>query len=168
LLAGMAYARALLAPDEAAEERFQQALDRSSANLPFARARLQLAFGSWLRRNRRVAESRAHLGAARDGFAGIGAEPWVERAAEELRAAGVNARRHGAHERDELTDQELQIARMAATGLSNREIGARLFVSHRTVSSHLYRVFPKLGITSRAQLRDALEGDRGDTSATVR
>jgi DNA-binding CsgD family transcriptional regulator len=164
LQAGMAYARAVLAPDAEAEAHFTAALESGGAHLPFARARLQLAFGAWLRRNRRVAESRVHLGAARDGFAVFGAAPWAERAGEELRAAGVAVRRHGSDARDELTEQELQIAGMAAAGLSNRDIGERLFLSHRTVSSHLYRVFPKLGVTSRAQLRDALADDR----ATVR
>ena len=82
--------------------------------------------------------------------------PWGDRARHELRASGVRSRRRAPDARDELTPQELQIAQLAAEGLSNREIGQRLYLSHRTVGSHLYRVFPKLGVTSRGQLRDAL------------
>jgi DNA-binding CsgD family transcriptional regulator/tetratricopeptide (TPR) repeat protein len=159
LQAGMAHARAVLAGDEEAEARFLAALRPDGPHLPFAHARAQLAYGSWLRRNRRVAESRAHLTGARGAFAALGAVPWAERARDELRASGVTVRRGERERRDELTEQELQIARMAAAGLTNREIGQRLFLSHRTVGSHLYRAFPKLGITSRVQLRDALAAD---------
>ena len=79
-------------------------------------------------------------------------EPWGERAREELRASGETSRKRAPNVRDQLTPSELQIAQMAADGFSNREIGQRLYLSHRTVSSHLYRIFPKLGITSRSQL----------------
>jgi len=91
-----------------------------------------------------------------DLFRQVGAPPWEERAEAELRATGETARRRDPSTLDELTPQELQIASLAAEGLSNREIGSRLYLSHRTVGSHLYRVFPKLGITSRAQLHTAL------------
>jgi DNA-binding CsgD family transcriptional regulator len=87
-----------------------------------------------------------------------GAVAWGERARQELRASGEKSRRRVPEARDSLSPQELQIAQMAAAGLSNREIGRRLFVSHRTVSSHLYHLFPKLGITSRAELSAALGG----------
>jgi DNA-binding NarL/FixJ family response regulator len=115
-----------------------------------------LAYGSWLRRQRRVAESRAPLRGARDAFDALGALPWGERARQELRAAGEVSRPRTPEMRDRLTPQELQIAQMAADGLSNREIGHRLYLSHRTVGSHLYRIFPKLGVAARSELRDAL------------
>jgi RNA polymerase sigma factor (sigma-70 family) len=83
-------------------------------------------------------------------------DPWADRARRELRASGENSRRRSRDALDELTPQELQIVQMAARGLSNREIAQQLYVSHRTVESHLYRVFPKLGVTSRAQLVGAL------------
>jgi DNA-binding CsgD family transcriptional regulator len=108
--------------------------------------------GEWLRRQRRTAESRAPLRAARDAFDALGVAPWCERARQELRAAGETSRRRARGTLDVLTAQELQIVQMAAEGLSNREIGQKLYLSHRTVESHLYRAFPKLGITSRAQL----------------
>ena len=158
LRVALEYARPLLAEDEEAEDLFRAALDADLAAWPFARARLELSFGAWLRRQRRVAESRVPLRAARDAFDALGALPWSERACHELRGAGVSShpRKRGAM--DELTPQELQIARMAASGLSNREIGQQLYMSHRTVGAHLYHVFPKLGVTSRGQIRDALDG----------
>jgi len=125
---------------------------------PFEWARLQLVLGALLRRARRGLESRRPLIAAEETFTALGAAPWAARARNELRASGQAPRRRGPESRDDLTPQELQIARLAATGLSNREIGQRLFLSPRTIGSHLYRVFPKLGVTSRVQLRDALFG----------
>src|SRR4029077_1538675 len=107
-------------------------------------ARLQLAYGVWLRRQRRPADSRAPLRAARDGFDALGAAPWSERARQELRASGEKSRRRTYDLIDALSPQELQIAQLAAEGLSNKEIGQQLFVSHRTISTHLYRIFPKL------------------------
>jgi DNA-binding CsgD family transcriptional regulator len=150
------HARALLAEPAEAGERFEEALASDLTRWPFQRARIQLAYGQWLRRQRRVAESRTVLRAARDTFDALGCAPWGERARRELRASGERSRRPVPEARDELTAQELQIARLAAEGLSNREIGQRLYLSHRTVSTHLYRVFPKLGITSRAELSAAL------------
>jgi DNA-binding CsgD family transcriptional regulator len=149
-------AAALLADDADAASLFGAALDSQTGAYPLDRARLQLAYGIWLRRHRRRADSRVSLHAARDTLDTIGAIPWSERARQELRAAGEVSRRRGPHVLDLLTPQELQIARMAAAGLSNKRIGAELFLSHRTVGVHLYRLFPKLGITSRAALRDAL------------
>jgi DNA-binding NarL/FixJ family response regulator len=96
------------------------------------------------------------LRAARDTFDALGCISWSEQARRELRASGERSRRRVAEARDQLTAQELQIAQLAADGLSNREIGQRLFLSHRTISTHLYRAFPKLGITSRAELNAAL------------
>jgi DNA-binding CsgD family transcriptional regulator len=156
--AAMAYARPLLADDGDAEALFEAALHADLARMPFTRARVQLAYGAWLRRRRRVADSRAYLRAARDVFDALRVAPWAERARRELRASGETSRRRTPEARDLLSPQELQIAQMAAEGLSNREIGQRLYLSHRTVGSHLYRLFPKLGITTRSQLRAALGG----------
>jgi DNA-binding CsgD family transcriptional regulator len=150
------HARALVAEPADAGERFEEALASDLTRWPFQRARIQLAYGQWLRRRRRVAESRAMSRGARDTFDALGCRPWSEMARRELRASGERSRRRVPEARDELTPQELQIAQLAAEGLSNREIGQRLFLSHRTISTHLYRVFPKLGITSRAELSAAL------------
>ena len=103
-----------------------------------------------------MAESRAALRSARDVLDAIGVRYLADRARQELGASGEASRHRGIDTLDQLTPQELQIARFAADGLSNREIGTRLYLSHRTVGSHLYRAFPKLGITSRAQLHLAL------------
>jgi DNA-binding NarL/FixJ family response regulator len=92
------------------------------------------------------------LRAARETFDLLGAVPWGERARQELSASGERSRRRAPGALDRLTPQELQIARLAATGLTNREIAERLYLSHRTVSTHLYRIFPKLGVTSRTEL----------------
>ncbi|WP_083448864.1 helix-turn-helix transcriptional regulator [Actinoplanes rectilineatus] len=150
------YARAALAPDDDAEKLFRDAIDRHPARWPFPRARLDLAYGSWLRRHRRIAESREPLRAAREAFDRLGAQGWSERARQELRATGESSSRPAPDGWQRLSPQELQIATMAAAGMSNREIGQRLYLSHRTVGSHLYRLFPKLGITSRIQLKDAI------------
>ena len=151
------YARPILGAEADAESLFRDALATDLTRWPLYRARLQLAFGEWLRRRRRMAESRAPLRAARDAFDALGMDDWGQRARQELRASGESSRQRTPDARDELTAQELQIAQLAAGGLSNREIGQRLYLSHRTVESHLYRVFPKLGVTSRAQLSAALE-----------
>ena len=151
------YARPLLADDEHAEELFKKALQAELSTWPLYRARLLLNYGRWLRRRRRAAESRGPLRSAREAFDALGARAFAEQARTELRAAGE--RSQGAETRawQDLSPQELHIARLAAEGLSNREIGARLYLSHRTVASHLYRVYPKLGITSRVQLQPALD-----------
>jgi DNA-binding CsgD family transcriptional regulator len=156
LLTLLSCARPLLATDEAAHALFQAALSRGGSDYAFPRARTLLSFGTLLRRQRRGIESRAPLREAIELFDVLGATRWSDRARHELRATGevLGPRRPDA--RDQLTAQELQIAELAAAGLSNREIGERLFLSHRTIGSHLYRIFPKLGITSRTQLRDAL------------
>jgi DNA-binding CsgD family transcriptional regulator len=156
----LAYAGAQLAGPEDAERLYREALDLDSRACPFMSARLQLTYGEWLRRNRHVAASRRHLREARDAFDAFGIDLWGERARQELRASGESSRRRAAATLEGLTPQELQIAQLAAVGLSNREIGQRLYLSHRTVESHLYRVFPKLGISSRGQLAAVLERDR--------
>ncbi len=157
---GLRHANAVLAEPAEAGDRFDEALAGDLSRWPFQRARIQLAYGQWLRRQRRVAESRAVLRSARDTFEGLGCELWSDHARSELRASGERSRRRAAEERDQLTPQELQIAQLAAEGLSNREIGQRLFLSHRTISTHLYRVFPKLGISSRVELGGALDTGR--------
>ncbi len=155
LLAGAS--AALAAPDDLALGLFKQALAAPGADRwPFDYGRVQLAFGERLRRARRTAESRAHLSIALDAFERLGARPWATRAAGELRATGQTRARTDQPARDPLTPQEREIAMLAAAGLSNKEIGQQLFLSHRTVGAHLYQIFPKLGITSRAALRDAL------------
>ncbi|SDI62483.1 ATP-binding protein [Nonomuraea jiangxiensis] len=153
---GLRHARALLADDAGAEALYQDALGADLSRWPTARARLLLAHGMWLRRRRRIQEARVPLRASRDAFDVLGLLAWGEKARQELRAAGEASHLRVAPVAELLTSQELHIARLAAAGLSNREIGQQLYLSHRTVSTHLYRAFPKLGITSRAQLRDAL------------
>jgi DNA-binding CsgD family transcriptional regulator len=153
LHADLRLAHAVLAADNEAEALFEAALRADLAAWPLIRSRTQLAYGEWLRRHRRTLESRDHLRAARDMFDALGAIPWSERARRELRAAGEASRRRDPDARDQLTPHELQIAQLAAEGLTNREIGQRLYLSHRTVSSHLHRIFPKLGIASRSELR---------------
>jgi DNA-binding CsgD family transcriptional regulator len=148
----LVYADALLAPDELIEDRVRAALDADVGNWPFERSRMQLLLGSRLRRRKRIGEARELLRAAQAGFDNLGAAPWAERARKELRAAGVASTAQAPVLWSSLSAQELQVARMVAEGLSNRQIAERLYLSHRTVSSHLYRIFPKLGITSRAQL----------------
>ncbi|WP_424534081.1 helix-turn-helix transcriptional regulator [Sphaerisporangium viridialbum] len=157
----LAYVRAVTAPDETAEELFAQALRDDLVGWPFERARLRHAWGAWLRRQRRAAEARAPLRAAAEVFDALGAVPWSERALRELRASGERIRRK--HDtRDRLTAQELQIAQLVADGLTNRDIGQRLFVSPRTVSTHLSRIFPKLGITTRGELSRLMTARDGD------
>jgi len=155
MLAGAA--AAMIAPDDEAVELFDRSLATSDAERwPFDLARVQLLYGERLRRAGGMTEARVHLVAALEGFRRLGAKTWAERAAMELRATGQTRSQGRRQDREALTPQELEIAMLAATGLSNKQIGSRLFLSHRTVSAHLYRVFPKLGITSRAALRDAL------------
>ena len=153
----LSYARAVLAQDDTADQHFDAALAADLSAWPLSRSRLLLARGIWLRRQRRNAEARGPLREARDRFDAVGAGPWAQRARDELRATGESSRRAAAYARDRLTPQELQIAAMAARGMTNREIGQHLYLSHRTIGSHLYRVFPKLDITSRSQLAEALE-----------
>jgi DNA-binding CsgD family transcriptional regulator len=150
-------ARSLLVGDAAAESSFADALGHDLTAHPFPRARTLFAVGRRLRRQRRPAEARGPLRASIDVFDTLGAAQWSKRARQELRATGEAIGRRTPDARERLTAQELQIAQLAADGLSNREIGERLFLSHRTVGGHLYRVFPKLEITGRAQLRDALK-----------
>jgi DNA-binding CsgD family transcriptional regulator len=155
LRAGLTCARPLIGDDDA-ETLFVAALAQDLTGYPFLRARTLFSFGRWLRRQRRGADARAPFHGAVDIFDALGATRWAERARQELRATGQRLGSRTPRVRERLTAQELQIARLAAEGLSNREIGERLFLSHRTIGSHLYRIFPKLEITSRAQLGAAL------------
>ena len=148
---------AITAADDLAPGLFEKALAVPGADrFPFDLARVRLCYGERLRRARATTGSRAQLTAALEIFERLGARPWAARAAGELRAAGRTHPRADPRERDPLTPQEREIAMLAAAGMSNKEIGQRLFLSHRTVGAHLYQIFPKLGITSRAALRDAL------------
>jgi ATP/maltotriose-dependent transcriptional regulator MalT len=167
LRAQLAYARPLLAAEDDAEDLYQVALSSDLTSWPCYRGRLLLSYGRWLRRQRRVAESRAPLRAARDSFDALALDALAETARDELRASGETSRQRTPRVRDRLTPQELQIAQLAADGLSNREIGQRLYLSHRTVGSHLYRIFPKLGISARAQLGDALAAVAGAHQSTL-
>lgn len=154
---GLRYARAVLAPKETAEDLFTAALQADLSGWPAERGRVHLAFGEWLRRQRRVVESRAHLRAARETFDALGLAAWAERARRELRSAGESSPNRSPDARDKLTPHELSIAQLAAEGLTNREIGQRLYLSHRTVGTHLHRIFPKLGVSSRAELAGAVQ-----------
>ncbi|MFQ6147080.1 ATP-binding protein [Streptomyces seoulensis] len=158
LAALVSRARALLAPENEAERYFREALaEPEGAQWPLERALVLLEFGEWLRRRRRTGEARQELTRALTVLERLGARPWADRATAELRACGVRVGGDRAAGPDRLTAQQLQIARLAATGLTNRQIGERLLLSARTVGFHLYQVFPKLGVTTRAQLRDALD-----------
>ncbi|WP_161988704.1 ATP-binding protein [Pedococcus bigeumensis] len=152
------YTRAVLSDDDTAEGLFLAAMAGAGSPFPWHQARTQLAYGSWLRRQRRVTESREPLRAARTAFDALGTKPWALRADHELRATGERGWEPAPNSLEELSPQEAQIAQLASQGLSNREIAQRLFLSHRTVGSHLYRIFPKLGITSRQQLAEILIG----------
>jgi len=153
-----ARSHALLTEGEAAEGLYQEAiacLGRSRVRAELARA--HLLYGEWLRRQRRRGEAREQLRVALDMLEAMGMEAFAERARHELRATGDAARkRAGAASDQQLTVQEAQIARLASDGMSNPEIGARLFLSPRTVQYHLSNVFAKLGLTSRSQLAVAL------------
>jgi DNA-binding CsgD family transcriptional regulator/tetratricopeptide (TPR) repeat protein len=159
LHAGLRYARALLGADGRADELFRSALQSGTGAGPFLRARVQLAYGNWLHQHRHDAVARTPLRAAVETFDALGALPWSEQARQQLRATGEKIRPRILGACDQLTPQELQIAQMAADGLTNREIGEKLYLSHRTIGSHLYRIFPKLDITSRAQLASRLDAD---------
>ncbi|SEG87673.1 regulatory protein, luxR family [Actinacidiphila yanglinensis] len=159
-------AGALVASGSDAGALFDQALAvPDTERWPFDRARVHLLYGEHLRRLRATSAARSHLSDALEAFTLLGAAPWAARAAAELRAAGHAVTRSTGRGSAELTAQERQIASLAAAGLTNKQIGERLYLSHRTVGTHLYQIFPKLGINSRAQLRDALallDGARND------
>jgi DNA-binding NarL/FixJ family response regulator len=163
----VARSRALLSEREAAEDCYAEAIDRlSRTRLRVELARAQLLYGEWLRRQGRRTDARTRLRTAHEMLDTIGMKAFAERARRELVATGEKVRKRTVETRDELTPQEQQIARLARDGLSNPEIGARLFLSPRTVEWHLKKVFTKLEISSRMGLHDALSSaDREATPA---
>ena len=153
--------RALLSDGEAAESLYREAIDRlGRTRLRPELARAHLLYGEWLRRERRPSDAREQLRTAHSMLEAMGAEAFAKRAQRELRATGETARKRTAVAMNEkLTGQEAQIARLACDGLSNPEIGARLFISARTVQYHLGKVFTKLDVSSRSQLNRVLPGE---------
>jgi DNA-binding CsgD family transcriptional regulator len=146
-----------LADGADAENLYVEAIERlGRTRLRAERARAYLLYGEWLRRQRRRSDARKELRTAYEMFSEFGMEAFAERARVELLATGEHARRRTTETRDDLTPQESEIARLARDGLSNSEIGARLFISKHTVEYHLHKVFAKLGILSRAKLAEAL------------
>ena len=144
----------------AAEPLYREAIDRlGRTRLRPDVARAHLLYGEWLRRENRRVDARVELRAAYDQFTTIGMEAFAERASRELLATGATVRKRTVETRDDLTAQERQIAHLARDGLSNPEIGARLFLSPRTVEWHLRKVFSKLGIRSRRELSTALPAE---------
>jgi DNA-binding CsgD family transcriptional regulator len=149
-------AQAMTTSDELAAALFEAALAHPAlADFPFEQNRIRLAHGVWLRRQRHHTDAREALQLAADAFDALGARPWAERARNELRAAGATVKR-GRPDTVALSAQERRIAELAAAGHSNKQIAAQLYLSPRTVGAHLYRIFPKLGVTSRAGLGQAL------------
>ena len=149
---------AMVAPDDTALELFHSALALPGIERwQFDLARVRLAYGERLRRRRAMREARMQLNAAREIFERLRARPWVARASAELRATGQTKPRAGDNVLDRLTPQEFEIVNLAASGLTNKQIAERLFLSPRTVGGHLHRAFPKLGVGTRAALRDALQ-----------
>jgi DNA-binding CsgD family transcriptional regulator len=152
-IAVAAHGAALLARPADADNHFARALQAHQRSLRMPnRARTELAYGEYLRRVRRRVDARDHLRAALGLFEELGAAPYAERAAQELRASGETARRRDVSTATNLTPQERQVATLVRQGLSNRDAAAQLFVSPRTVDFHLRNVFSKLGVTSRAEL----------------
>ena len=141
-----------LIDESGAEEHFARAIELAPALSPFDEGRSELLYGEWLRRQRRRIDARRHLRSALERFGRLGTVPWETRARVELRASGETARRRGPSTRDQLTPQELQIARLVASGKTNPEVAAQLFLSPRTIDYHLRKVFSKLEIASRAEL----------------
>jgi DNA-binding CsgD family transcriptional regulator/tetratricopeptide (TPR) repeat protein len=153
----VARSRALLSEGEAAESSYREAIDRlSSSRLRPELARSHLNYGEWLRREHRRVDAREELRKAHGMLTAIGMDAFAARARQELMATGEHVRKRSVDTRDELTAQERRIAQLAREGLSNPEIGARLFLSPRTVEWHLHKVFAKLGIRSRRELANAL------------
>jgi DNA-binding CsgD family transcriptional regulator len=165
----LARARGILADPAESEAYFGKALaDPAGDQWPFERAQLRLDHAEGLRRRRRINDAKPVLTAALETFRRLGAQPWARRAESELRACGVTVADApgGRDALGELTPQQRQIVRLAGDGLTNRQIADRLFLSPRTVSSHLYRSYPKLGVAGRHQLRDVIA--RAGTSTPAR
>jgi len=139
--------------------RDSSARELAPAAPPWYQARLDLAYGSWLLSRRQIAAARDALRSAHGTFEALGAAAWAARASQKLAESGQQAEPQATLAWAKLSPQELQVAQLAAQGLSNRDIGARLYLSHRTVGSHLNQVYPKLGVHARTELRRVL----GDT-----
>jgi DNA-binding CsgD family transcriptional regulator len=153
-----ARSRALLSDGDAAERLYEESIERlGRTRVRVQLARTHLLYGEWLRRERRRMESRDQLRTALEMFTVMGVEAFAGRAGRELSATGERVRKRSVETREELTAQEAQIARLAQDGLSNAEIGERLFISQHTVAYHLRKIFKKLGISSRSRLRRALQ-----------
>jgi DNA-binding CsgD family transcriptional regulator len=156
--------RALVSDGQAAEVLHREAVERlAKCRLSLELARAHLGYGEWLRREQRRVDARGSLRKAHEMFTLMGAEALAERTRRELQATGETVRARALDTSEELTAQEAQIAQLARHGLSNPEIGARMFISPRTVQYHLRKVFAKLDISSRNQLHDALPS--GTTAA---
>ncbi|MCH6171393.1 ATP-binding protein [Pseudonocardia alaniniphila] len=157
LLLATSYTAAVLAPEAEEDDRYQEALRGEVGSWSLYRARLHLHHGKRLRRRRRPLDAKEPLRRARNVFDELGLRPWADEARAELRATGEATSRRTLGVGGQLSAQERQIATLAADGLTNRQIAERLYLSHRTVGSHLYRIYPRLGIANRAQLRNALD-----------
>lgn len=156
----LAACRAFLAAPDQKEALFAAALTTDGIDRwPFDEARVRLTFGEWLRSRNQSVAARPHLRAAVDLFEKLGASRWLKRAEDELRTVGGGRTESRSGAVDSLTPQEREIAELAATGRSNKEIASVLFISPRTVAAHLYRIFPKLDVTSRSALHRALDGE---------
>ena len=150
----VARSRALTSAGPVAEQGYCEAIERlGQSRMEGGTARAHLVYGEWLRREGRRQDAREQLRTAHESLSNMGAEAFAERAARELRATGEHPRKRTAQATDALTAQELHIARLVATGATNREVGAQLFLSPRTIEAHLRTIFQKLGITSRRQVR---------------
>ncbi len=146
--------RALLCEGAAADALHREAVERLEGTLVRVElARARLLYGEWLRREGRRTDARVQLRAAHEALTAMGVEAFADRARRELLATGETARKRSVETTTELTSQEAQIARLVADGLTNPEIGAELFISPRTVEWHLRKIFVKLGVNSRRQLR---------------
>jgi DNA-binding CsgD family transcriptional regulator len=158
--AAAARCRGLLSSDEELDETFLHALDLHERTVgPFERARTLLCYGERLRRGRRRTDAREPLRASLEVFERLGAAPWAERARSELEATGEQLRRGDDHPSQRLTPQELQVALVVARGATNREAGAALFLSPKTIETHLGRVYRKVGVRSRTELAALLARD---------
>ena len=153
-----ARSRALVSDDDVAETLYSEAIEHlQPTRLRVDLARARLLYGEWLRRRRRRVDAREELRSAHDMFSEFGMEAFAERARVELEATGERARRRTVDTADELTPQEVQVARLAAAGHTNREIAAQLFISSSTVEYHLRKAFRKLDARSRTQLANRLQ-----------